>query len=138
MSGGAPDAENASMPARTRVFIVDDSSAIRARLTEMLARIDDVAVVGEAANACEAIPGILRTRPDSVVLDLNLMGRTGIDVMRAVLKQAPETVFVVLTNHAEPQYRRACAKAGAAYFLDKSADFDRVPAVIAEIAAIRH
>ena len=126
------------METRTRIYVVDDSPAIRARLMEMLGRMDGVSVVGEAASASEAILGILRTHPDSVLLDLHLMGRTGIDVMRAVLPQAPETVFVVLTNLAEPQYRRACEKAGAAYFLDKSADFDRVPAVIAEIAATRH
>jgi len=44
----------------------------------------------------------------------------------------------VLTNHAEPQYRRACEKAGASYFLDKSSDFDEIPRVIAEISARTH
>lgn len=122
----------------TRVFIVDDSAPIRARLAEMLSRMDDVRVVGEADSAREAVAGILRSRPDSVLLDLNLMGRTGIDVLRTVLPQAPEIVFVVLTNHAEPQYRRVCTEAGASYFLDKSRDFDRVREVIAEIAATRH
>lgn len=118
-----------------RVYIVDDSAAIRARLNEMLAGMDRVRVVGEAASAREAVAGILRSRPDSVLLDLNLMGRTGIDVLRTVRPQAPEIVFVVLTNHAEPQYRRVCAEAGAAYFLDKSSEFDRVREVVAEIAA---
>jgi DNA-binding NarL/FixJ family response regulator len=122
----------------TRVFIVDDSAPIRARLAEMLSRMDDVRVVGEADSAREAVAGILRSRPDSVLLDLNLMGRTGIDVLRMVLPQAPEIVFVVLTNHAEPQYRRVCTEAGASYFLDKSRDFDRVREVIAEIASTRH
>lgn len=125
------------MQTRTSVFIVDDSESIRHRLSDMLSRVDGVDVVGEAANAVDAISGILRTQPDSVLLDLNLGSRNGFDVMRIVRPQAPQVVFVVLTNHAEPQYRRACDKAGAAYFLDKSADFDRVPAVIAEIAA-RH
>jgi DNA-binding NarL/FixJ family response regulator len=122
----------------TRVFIVDDSAPIRARLAEMLSRMDDVRVVGEADSAREAVAGILRSRPDSVLLDLNLMGRTGIDVLRTVRPQAPEIVFVVLTNHAEPQYRRVCTEAGASYFLDKSRDFDRVREVIAEIASTRH
>lgn len=121
-----------------RVYIVDDSAAIRARLNEMLAGMDRIRVVGEAASAREAVAGILRARPDSVLLDLNLMGRTGIDVLRTVRPQAPEIVFVVLTNHAEPQYRRVCAEAGAAYFLDKSSEFDRVREVVAEIAATRH
>jgi len=124
--------------ATTRIYIVDDSAAIRVRLAEMLSRMESVSVVGEADSAREAVAGILRERPDSVLLDLNLMGRTGIDVMRTVHPKAPEIVFVVLTNHAEPQYRRAATEAGAAYFLDKSREFDRVREVIAEIAATRH
>ena len=113
----------------TRVFIVDDSASIRVRLAEMLGRMAGVAVVGEAASAAEAIAGILHTLPDSVLLDLNLIGRTGLDVMRAVRPRAPEIVFVVLTNHSESQYRDACMEAGARYFLDKSQDFDRVPGI---------
>jgi len=124
--------------AMTRVYIVEDSAPIRARLAEMLSLMERVSVVGESGNAREAVAGILRVRPDSVLLDLNLMGRTGIDVMRSVHPKAPEIVFVVLTNHAEPQYRRAATEAGAAYFLDKSNEFDRVREVIAEIAATRH
>ena len=122
----------------TRFYIVDDSAAIRGRLAEMLGRIEGVSVVGQASGASEAIEGILKLRPDGVLLDLNLMGRTGIDVLRTVHPEAPQIVFVVLTNHAEPQYRAACVKAGASYFLDKSCDFERVPAVIAEIAAKPH
>jgi len=123
---------------RNNVFIVDDSASIRTRLAEMLARLEGVQCVGEAASANEAIASILRLKPDSVLLDLNLMGRTGIDVLRAVHTREPAIVFVVLTNHAEPQYRTACTKAGAAYFLDKSCDFDRVPDVIAAITATLH
>lgn len=125
----------------THVFIVDDSSFIRARLAEMLGRMQDVAVVGEAASAPAAVLGILRTRPDSVLLDLNLSGGGGgggIEVLRTIHKEAPEIVFVVLTNHVEPQYRRACTNAGARYFLDKSNEFERVREVIAEIVATRH
>jgi len=122
----------------TRVFIVDDSEAIRHRLTELLAGIADVRVVGEAASAREAIAGILRTRPHSVLLDLNLMGRTGFEVLRTVHPQAPEVAFVVLTNHAEPQYRHACEQAGARYFLDKSRDFAEIPGVLEEISRHIH
>lgn len=122
----------------THVFIVDDSACIRVRLAEMLGRMADVTVVGEASCAPEAVAGILKMRPDSVLLDLNLMGHTGLDVLRAVRCSAPEIVFVVLTNHSESQYRDACLAAGARYFLDKSQELDRVRDVIAEIAATRH
>lgn len=119
----------------TQVFIVDDSAAIRLRLQQMLARCDGIAIVGEAGELTDAIDRILALRPHSVLLDLNLYGRSGLEVLRAVRIAAPEVVFVVLTNHAEPQYRRACSAAGARYFLDKSRDFERVPEILAEIAA---
>jgi DNA-binding NarL/FixJ family response regulator len=124
--------------APTHIYIVDDSAAIRSRLHDMLDRLGGVRVVGESAGASQAVAEILTLRPNSVLLDLNLNGTSGMQVLRAVHPQAPEIVFVVLTNHAEPQYRRACERAGAAYFLDKSTEFDRVPGVIAEIAATRH
>jgi two-component system, NarL family, response regulator DevR len=122
----------------TQVFIVDDSVSIRTRLAEMLGAMQSVDVVGQAASALEAVDGIIRTQPDSVLLDLNLAGRSGIEVLREVHRRAPAIVFVVLTNHSEPQYRRACSIAGASYFLDKSTEFERVREVIAEIGATRH
>lgn len=122
----------------TRVYIVDDSASIRSRLAEMLGGMRDVSVIGEASSALAAVDGILDQRPDSVLLDLNLDGSSGMEVLRAVRQRAPEIIFVVLTNHSEPQYRRACTLAGAAYFLDKSTELDRVREVIAEIASTRH
>lgn len=118
------------------VFVVDDSPYIRARIVEMLAASEGLVLVGEAACAREAIAGIVRTRPAAVLLDLNLGGPTGLDVLRSVRAQVPQTVFVVLSNHSEPQYREACAAAGAEYFLDKSTEFERVPGVLARIAPL--
>jgi DNA-binding NarL/FixJ family response regulator len=122
----------------TSVFIVDDSDSIRQRLIAMLGSMADVAIVGEARSAAEAIDGILATNPDSVLLDLNLGTSSGMEVLSTVRRQLPVVEFVVLSNHSEPQYRRACAKAGARYFLDKSTEFDCVRTVIAQIAAQHH
>ena len=122
----------------TNIYIVDDSPAIRSRLADLLGRIEGVQVVGEAADAPRAVTDILALRPDSVLLDLNLGGTNGMQVLRSVHPLHPGIAFVVLTNHSELQYRRACERAGAAYFLDKSTEFDRVAAVIAEIASTRH
>jgi len=118
------------------VFIVDDSAAIRERLASMLADLEHVQLVGQAATAGEAISGIRTTHPDAVLLDLNLMGRSGLDVLRAIHPEDPGIVFVVLTNHAEPQYERACRRYGASYFLDKSTQFERVPEVLHQIAGL--
>ena len=122
----------------TSVYIVDDSDSIRERLVSMLSDIGQVAIVGEAKTVPQAIEGIMRTRPCSVLLDLNLGGASGLGVLKAIRGLLPVTTFVVLTNHSEAQYRTACAKAGAGYFLDKSTEFDRVREVIGEIAAKHH
>lgn len=116
---------------RTTVFIVEDSPSIRDRLTEMLRELDGVGVVGDAETPGDAIAGIRKTNPDFVVLDYQLHGGTAIDVLRAVQPQSPATVFLVLTNHANPQYRRLCLDAGASCFFDKSLEFDKVRDIVA-------
>ena len=121
----------------TKVFIAEDSPLIRDRLVEMLGELDGVAVVGAVETPGDAIAGILQTNPDYVVLDYQLNGGTAVDVLRAVHPQLPETVFLVLTNHANPQYRRICLEAGAGFFFDKSLEFDKVKDVVAA-AALPH
>src|ERR1700694_3102789 len=105
--------ENAPSETRTDVFIVEDSAPICERLNGLLGDIEGVSVVGEAVPPQSAVEGILRTRPDSVVLDIQLMGGTGIEVLRKVRPQAPAVGFIVLTNHSNAQYRRIYTEAGA-------------------------
>src|SRR5689334_20150606 len=109
-----------------RVFIVDDSPLIRASLTEMLQHVPHVAVVGEAETPQAAIDGITKAIPDVVILDLHLIGGSGLTVLRTLLPKFRATQFVVLTNHPTPQYRRLCLDLGASDFLDKSSEFVRI------------
>lgn len=120
----------------TSVYIVDDSGSIRQRLISMLGTMRNVAVIGEAATESAAIEGILALHPDVVLLDLNLGAGKGMNVLNTVRRLLPGIGIVVLTNHSEPQYRRACMNAGAQYFLDKSTQFDCVREVITEFEAI--
>ena len=123
---------------RTEVFIVDDLPSMRDRLTELVGELPDVEVVGSAGTPADAIAGILAIQPACVILDYQLVGGTGVDVLRAVHEQSPDTVFVVLTNHPDPQYRRACMEAGADHFLDKSTEFDRIGDVIQQLRSTSH
>ena len=106
----------------TRVFLVEDSAPIRERLASLLGEIEGVQVVGEADTAAGATAGIFDTRPDAVVLDIRLAEGSGIDVLREVHPRAPEIVFIMLTNFANPQYRKICMAAGASHFVDKSTE----------------
>lgn len=123
---------------RTSIYIVEDLPAMRDRLAELVSEIGGVDVVGSAATPAEAIAGVLRSRPDCVLLDYQLEGGTGLDVLRAVHQQAPEIVFVVLTNHTQPQYRRACLAAGASHFLDKSTEFGLIRGLVEHMDSPRH
>jgi len=114
----------------TTVFLVEDSPAIKLRLANMLHKMTGVSIVGEADSAAAAIEGILHTRPDSVVLDIKLVGGSGIEVLRKVRPVEPSIRFIVLTNNADVQYRKVCMAAGADHFLDKASEFEKVKHLI--------
>lgn len=117
-------------PIPTRVFLADDSAPIRARVTALLGA-HAVAVVGEGATPQDCIAGILTSQPQVVVLDIQLEGGTGLEVLRAVRQAAPDIAFVVFSNNAGPAYRKRYQVEGAVAFLDKSSDFEHLPLAIA-------
>lgn len=120
-----------------RVFLVEDSAAIRERICSWLAGLDGVDLAGEATTAAAAISGILDTHPDAVLLDLHLAQGSGIDVLRTVHPQAPGIVFIVVTNLTNSQYRETCIAAGASHFIDKSTEMDHLSPLLAALVATR-
>lgn len=118
-----------------KVYVVEDSAAVRERLLEMIREIEDVEVVGEAETYDTAVAGILSTRPDVAVLDIKLADErgSGIDVLAAVKKGLPAIRAIMLSNYATPQHMKASADAGAEYFLDKSADFERIAEILEQM-----
>ena len=120
-----------------QVFIVEDSPLLRARLVDMLEALPGTSVVGAASQAQAAIDEILSSRPEVVVLDLNLGEGSGFDVLRAVCPRAPEIDFYMLSNFAEHPYRQLAERLGARDFFDKSSEFERAREVIAQRAAAK-
>lgn len=116
-----------------RVFIIDDSKIVVERLADLLKDVSGVKVVGQAGNALEAVLSIQETNPDAVILDLQMPGGSGLDVLRAIRRGHPRLQVLICTNFAYPQYRDKCMAAGANYFLDKSADFDKIPPILRQL-----
>jgi len=118
-----------------KVYVVEDSALVRERLLEMIREIEDVEVVGEAGTYDAAVAGILSTRPDVAVLDIKLADErgSGIDVLAEVKKGLPAMRAIVLSNYATPQHMKASADAGAEYFLDKSAEFERITEILVQM-----
>jgi len=132
MAGARRMDDSTSMPQPAvplKVFLADDSALIRSRVSAILAA-RSATVVGQAETPQGCIDGILAARPDVVVLDVQLDGGQGLEVLRAVRPVAPDIAFVVFSNNAGPAYRKRYLGAGAARFLDKSAEFDQLPAAV--------
>jgi len=115
-----------------KIFVVEDSPAVLERLLELVREVEGAEVVGDAANFDTAVAGITRTRPDVAILDIKLADSkgTGIDVLRTVRPLMPGLKAIVMSNFATPQHTKASAEAGAEYFLDKSADFERITGIL--------
>lgn len=120
--------------ASTRVFLADDSALIRARVTAMLGH-GAFTVVGQGDTPQGCIGGILAARPDVVVLDVQLEGGSGLEVLRAVRAAMPSVAFVVFSNSSGPAYRKRYLAQGASRFLDKSEEFEQLPQALATACA---
>lgn len=99
---------------------------LRDRVQSIVGSIPGAQCVGHAATAKDAIAGIEQSRPDIVVLDIQLEEGSGFDVLRAVRASLPQVSFYVLTNFANEAYRRKAQSLGARGFFDKSHEFDRL------------
>jgi DNA-binding NarL/FixJ family response regulator len=117
-----------------RVLIADDSTLFVERVTSLLAQMPGVEVVGQAGNAAEAACALRRLNPDVMILDIEMPGGSGIGVLEGIARDRLTTTVIVLTNHGTPQYRRRCLQSGAQFFLDKSADFDKLAEVLQTLA----
>ncbi len=117
-----------------RILLVDDHEVVRLGLKALINRHKLMQVVGEAAQANEAVEKCLSLRPDIVILDIRLAGTSGIDACQQIMAQLPETKVIMLTSYAEDEMLFAAIRAGAAgYVLKQSGGMDVVRAI--EMAA---
>ncbi len=118
-----------------KVFIADGSKFGLQRLLALLNDIKHFELAGYAAEAVSAIVSIRTTKPDVVILDLEMRGAdTGIRVLKTIKEELPATTFIILTNASGEQYRNRCKELGAEFFFDKSAEFQKIPETIERLA----
>jgi DNA-binding NarL/FixJ family response regulator len=113
------------------VLIIDDSAPVLERLKNLLAEVPGVQVVGLAENADQAMDCFRNAAPDTVILDIRLPGKNGIELLQEIKKCRPETLVIMLTDYDFEHYRRRCAGLGADYFFNKTREFDKLVEVLA-------
>jgi two-component system, NarL family, response regulator NreC len=119
------------------VLIADDHAVVRSGLRMLIDAEADLETVGEAGTGDEAVRLARLLKPDVVLMDVVMPGKSGIDVTPAVLEVAPETKVLVLSMQDDPRYVHEAFSAGASGYVLKEAADSEVVGAIREVAAGR-
>jgi DNA-binding NarL/FixJ family response regulator len=118
----------------TRVLVADDHSLFRYGLKAMLANAEGFEVVGEAATGEEVVEKVAQTRPDIILMDIQMPGMNGIEATRRVLERNPSIGVVVVTMFEDDDSVFAAMRAGARGYVLKGADAEEVLKVVGAVA----
>jgi DNA-binding NarL/FixJ family response regulator len=116
-----------------KVLLIDDSAVVRRILKRLLKGDARFQHFFTAANAADGYSLFKISRPDAVVLDLNLPDLHGLEILKLIKGSAPRCVVIVLTNCNAPEMRRECLRHGADSFLTKESG---LLAVVSAIPAL--
>ncbi len=117
-----------------KVILCDDHALIRRGIRDTLADAPDIDVVGEAADYGE-LRTLLRDKScDVLVLDINLPGRSGLDVLHVLKEEGSTLKVLVVSMYPEDQYAMRALKAGASGYLNKGSDAAQIVAAVRTVA----
>jgi DNA-binding NarL/FixJ family response regulator len=117
-----------------KVLLIDDTVMILQRLQSLLSEVKQVSSTESATSAEEALVLMDGYQPDVMVLDINMPGMGGIEMLRKLnVKKMIKPVVIMLTNNTFAGYRDECMRLGADYFLDKSRDFLMIPTIVEKV-----
>lgn len=115
------------------LLIVDDNMNFVDRMIGLLEDADNIDNISVASNYDDARRILATEFPDVVLLDINLPGKNGIELLRLIRENKKKCEVIMITNHADDYYRQQCQELGAEHFLDKSNDFSLVPGIIKQL-----
>ncbi len=117
-----------------KILIVDDTEIVLERLFEMIAELESVDSVLKSNSYNQTVELIKKQEPDVILLDLQLPGKNGIELLKFVKRYHPAVKTIIVTNSASAFYRELCKSLGADYFIDKSTEFEKIPGIIEAIS----
>ena len=117
------------------VFIVEDHPVVRDWLTRMIHQEADLDVCGWADNVDDAIRSVERLKPDIIIIDISLRGKSGLELIRFLTDQNPDQSILVYSMHDESVYATRALRAGARGHVSKREPTDKVLLAIRRILA---
>jgi DNA-binding NarL/FixJ family response regulator len=118
-----------------RVLVADDHPVVRRGMTALLASLAGVEVVAEAATGAEAVREAQLTRPDVVVMDVQMPAMDGVEATRRLTTLLPEVAVLVLTMFEDDETVLSAIRAGARGYLLKGAEQDDILAALHAVVA---
>lgn len=119
---------------KTTILVVDDHQVVRLGLQALLSVEPDFEITGQAATADEAVSLVERLRPQVVLMDLRLPGRSGVEACRDIKQRWPETHIIMLTSYADDELVLEAVNAGAEGYVLKKVEGGNLVEVIRAVA----
>ena len=116
-----------------RVLVVDDHAVVREGLKRVLARMDGPVHVGEAANANEALKLVRESNWDCALVDIAMPGKTGLELLKELLREQPDLPVLILSMYPEEQYAVRTLRAGASGYLNKESASEQLLVAISAV-----
>ena len=117
-----------------RILIADDHAILRVGLKQILSESGDVVVAGEASNGNEALARLRAEKFDTLVMDMSMPGKSGIDLIKQIKGEHPKLPILVLSMHKEDVYAVRALKAGASGYLCKDNAESQLEQAIRKVA----
>ncbi len=118
-----------------RLVIADDHAIVRTGLRQIFSQVPDLEVIAEADSGGEVLECLRRTKADLLLMDVNMPGVAGSDLVTRVKAQWPDIPILALSMHNEPSIAARVLRAGASGYLTKDCDLDELLPAIRKIAA---
>ncbi|MFK8053788.1 MAG: response regulator transcription factor [Woeseiaceae bacterium] len=120
-----------------RVLIAEDQTMLRGALATLLSLEKDIEVVGEAVDGTDALEKVRTIKPDVLVTDIEMPGRSGIELAETLKNEASPTRVLIVTTFARPGYLQRAMNAGVIGYLLKDAGSDELANAVRAVAAGR-
>lgn len=103
-----------------KIFIADDHSLIREGIKKILSTESDIKIVGESFDPFEVLEQLKKLKPDVIILDISMPGKSGLDLLKEIKIQLPDIKVLMMSMLPEEQFAKRTLKAGASGYITKT------------------
>src|ERR1039457_908464 len=119
--------------AKIRILLTDDHTLFRQGIRNLFSAEPDLEIIGEAANASDAVALARQVHPDVVLMDVGMTGMSSFEATRLIRKERPETRVVFLSMYDDEDYLAECMEIGASGYILKESPADQLVTAIREV-----